>query len=250
MRKKVIAGNWKMYKNNEEALSFIKSVSNVIYDNCDAIICAPFPCLSLLVENKSQYIKIAAQNMNENNEGAYTGEVSAIMLKNIGVEYCVIGHSERREYYNETDEKINLKLKKALEYSITPILCVGEKLDIRENNLEEDWLTKQLDIDLKDFKNNQIEKIIIAYEPIWAIGTGKTATAQIANETCGFIRKYIEKHYGIFTSEKILILYGGSVKVSNIGELVSKPNIDGALIGGASLSAVDYLEMIKIAKES
>lgn len=249
MRKPIIAGNWKMFKTRDEALQFILPVANEMPSNelVDSVICAQFTVLRCLTKRQGDNLRIGAQNMHYLDEGAYTGEVSAPMLKSINVSYVIIGHSERRAMFNETDEAINKKLHKAFEYDITPILCVGESLEQRESGQTEAVLENQLVNDLKDLKPSDVETLVIAYEPIWAIGTGKTATSEIANETCGFVRSVVAKLYGDEVAQKVRIQYGGSVKTSNIDELMSMPEIDGALIGGASLKAADFITLVKAA---
>ena len=249
MRKPIIAGNWKMFKTRDEALQFILPVANEMPSNelVDSVICAQFTVLRCLTKRQGDNLRIGAQNMHYLDEGAYSGEVSAPMLKSINVSYVIIGHSERRAMFNETDEAINKKLHKAFEYDITPILCVGESLEQRESGQTETVLENQLVNDLKDLKPSDVETLVIAYEPIWAIGTGKTATSEIANETCGFVRSVVAKLYGDEVAQKVRIQYGGSVKTSNIDELMSMPEIDGALIGGASLKAADFITLVKAA---
>ena len=249
MRKPIIAGNWKMFKTRDEALQFILKVNNNMPSNekVDSVICSQFTVLRCLVKRQGDNLKIGAQNMHFLDEGAYTGEVSGLMLKSIGVSYVVIGHSERRAMFNETDETINKKLHKAFEVGITPILCVGESLEQREGGQTEEHLKNQVEKDLAGLTAEQVKELVIAYEPIWAIGTGKTATSQIADETCGFIRQTVAKLYGEEVSEAIRIQYGGSVKTSNIDELMSMPNIDGALIGGASLKTEDFITLVNAA---
>lgn len=249
MRKPIIAGNWKMFKTRDEALNFILQVNNKMPDveKVDSVICAQFTVLRDLVKRQMDNLRIGAQNMHFNDEGAFTGEVSGLMLKSIGVEYVVIGHSERRAMFNETDESINKKLHKAFEVGLTPILCVGESLEQREGGQTEEWLEGQVVADLAGLTSEQVKELVIAYEPIWAIGTGKTATSQVADDTCGFVRSVVEKLYGKEVSEAIRIQYGGSVKLNNIDELMSMPNIDGALIGGASLKAEDFIKLVEAA---
>ena len=238
MRKPIIAGNWKMYKNEDEAVKFAYEVADQMpsTDLVDSVICAPFISLRSLVKCQGSNLKIGAQNMHFEEQGAFTGEIAPSMLTNIGVSYVIIGHSERRAMFNETDESCNKKVKQAFNHGLVPILCVGESLEQREAGTTNDLLNEQLEKDLA-----------IAYEPIWAIGTGKTATAEVADETCGFIRETVKKLYDEETSEAIRIQYGGSVKTSNIDELMAKPNIDGALIGGASLKAEDFIVLVKAA---
>ncbi len=249
MRKPIIAGNWKMFKTRDEAINFILQVNNKVpsIDQVDSVICAQFTVLRCLVKRQLENLRIGAQNMHFADEGAYTGEVSGLMLKSIGVSYVIIGHSERRAMFNETDESINKKLHKAFEVELTPILCVGESLDEREGGLTEKKLESQLVKDLEGLTKEQVANMVIAYEPIWAIGTGRTATSQVADETCGFVRSVVAKLYDQATADAIRIQYGGSVKTSNIDELMSMPNIDGALVGGASLKAEDFITLVNAA---
>lgn len=249
MRKPIIAGNWKMYKTRNEALKFIYAVSDKLPDieKVDSVICAQFTVLRCLVKRQGDNLRIGAQNLHYLDQGAYTGEVSAPMLKEINVSYVIIGHSERRAMFNETDEAINKKLHKALEYEITPILCVGESLEQRENNQTEAHISMQLEKDLAGLTAEQVKNIVIAYEPIWAIGTGKTATSEIANETCKFIREKIASMYDQEVADAIRIQYGGSVKLDNIHELMMMPHIDGCLIGGASLNPDDFIKLVQAA---
>ena len=252
MRKPIIAGNWKMYKTREEALEFIYKVNSAVpsIDVVDSVICAPFTSLRCLVKRQGENLRVGAQNMQYAKEGAYTGEISADMLKSLKVEYVIIGHSERRAMFNETDETVNKKLHVAFENELTPILCVGESLYERENGLTEELLHKQVVADLEGLTKEQVEALVIAYEPIWAIGTGKTATAEMANETCGYIRSVVKELYGEETAEAIRIQYGGSVKVANIDELMAQVHIDGALIGGASLEAENFIYFTNAAVKS
>ena len=249
MRKPIIAGNWKMFKTRDEAINFILQVNNKVpsIDQVDSVICAQFTVLRCLVKRQLENLRIGAQNMHFADEGAYTGEVSGLMLKSIGVTYVIIGHSERRAMFNETDESINKKLHKAFEVELTPILCVGESLDEREGGLTEKKLESQLVKDLEGLTKEQVANMVIAYEPICAIGTGRTATSQVADETCGFVRSVVAKLYDQATADAIRIQYGGSVKTSNIDELMSMPNIDGALVGGASLKAEDFITLVNAA---
>ena len=249
MRKPIIAGNWKMFKTRNEALKFIYAVSDKLPDieKVDSVICAQFTVLRCLVKRQGENLRIGAQNLHFENEGAFTGEVSAPMLKEINVSYVIVGHSERRAMFNETDEAINKKLHKALEYDITPILCVGESLEQRESGQTEAHLVEQLEKDLAGLTAEQVKGIVIAYEPIWAIGTGKTATSEVANETCKFIREKIASMYDQDVADAIRIQYGGSVKLNNIHELMMMPHIDGALIGGASLDPEDFVKLVEAA---
>jgi len=245
MRKKVIAGNWKMNMLPNEAISFIQNLAPMVKDSKhEVVLCVPYTDLfySLLTAQGTN-IKIGAQNMHWEENGAYTGEVSGKMLKSIGVEYVIIGHSERRQYFAETDETVNKKIKAAFINGLKPIVCVGESLEEKENGQTEEIITTQTQKALDGLSNEQIINTIIAYEPIWAIGTGKTATSADANDSIKAIRSKIKDLYGIEVSEKVIIQYGGSVKSSNAKELFETSDIDGALIGGASLK-VDELEKI------
>lgn len=249
MRKPIIAGNWKMFKTRDEALQFVYAVSDRLpsIDKVDSVVCAQFTVLRCLVKRQGENLRIGAQNMHFAEEGAYTGEVSASMLKSLDVTYVIIGHSERRAMFNETDESVNKKLHQAFKYELTPILCVGESLEQREGNLTEKVIGDQIEADLAGLTKEQVKELVIAYEPIWAIGTGKTATSNMADETCGFIRSKVKELYDEETAEAIRIQYGGSVKLGNVDELMSMPNIDGALIGGASLKADDFVKLVEAA---
>ncbi len=243
MRKPILAGNWKMNKVRDEVIQFTLAVTNRLPDNVECVVCAPAIYLRDLVKRSPDHLHIGAQNMHEKDSGAYTGEISPMMLKDTGVEYVILGHSERREYFNETDEKINEKIKKALETGLKPIVCVGEKLETREagktNELLELQVTKAFTgVDIDDPKN-----VVIAYEPIWAIGTGKSADAKTAEEACGFIRSVLAKVLSKELADEIRILYGGSVKESNITEYMAQPDVDGALVGGASLKPESFIEL-------
>ena len=240
-----MAGNWKMNKTRDEALQFIYAVSEnlPIIDKLDSIICAPAIVLRDLVKRQGDNLRIGAQNMNENDKGAYTGEISPAMLTSTNVTYVILGHSERRQYYNETDQKVNEKTLKALEVGLLPIVCVGESLVERESNKTLDVLERQVKAALTNVSLEDVSKVIIAYEPIWAIGTGKTATSDQADEACGFIRTLVEKLYNKNAADAIRVLYGGSMNLKNVKELMSKPNIDGGLVGGASLIAEDFITL-------
>ena len=246
MRKPIIAGNWKMNLSIKEAIKFVEDVkTDVSKGDVEPVIAAPFTFLKDLKEAvKSTNIKIAAQNMHFEDSGAFTGEVSAPMLKEIGVDYCVIGHSERRQYFAETDETINKKLHQAFKYDIVPILCVGETLEEREQGKTNDVVKSQVIADIKDLSAELVSKLVIAYEPIWAIGTGKTATADQANEVISYIRSVIKEIYNDQVSENVRIQYGGSVKPENVEEIMGKSDIDGALVGGASLKASDFIKLV------
>ena len=245
MRKPLIAGNWKMFKTTAQALEFAEEFKK-LYNKPDvgAAICAPFTQLFALKKAfEGTNIKLGAQNMHFEDEGAFTGEISAKMLKEIGVDYCVIGHSERRQYFNETDETVNKKVKKAFSEGITPILCIGEVLEERDGGKEFEVVKRQLTGALDGVREECAGKIVIAYEPVWAIGTGRTATPDQANEMCSYIRKLLEELYGGQVADKALIQYGGSVKPSNAADIMNMADIDGALVGGASLKAKDFTEL-------
>ena len=245
MRKPIIAGNWKMNKTIAEAVEFVNDIKGKLNDETvDAVICAPFIMLKDLKEvTKGTNIKIGAQNMHFEDNGAFTGEVSPVMLKELGMDYVVIGHSERREYFNETDETCNKKVLKALEVGIDPILCCGETLEERETDKTKDKVKTQIVSGLSNVKSEDLEKVVIAYEPIWAIGTGKTATAEQANDVISYIREVISSIYGE-VANKVRIQYGGSVKPSNVVEIMEQSDIDGALVGGASLQPTDYMALV------
>ncbi len=246
MRKKVIAGNWKMNMLPNEAMNFINNLEPTAKDaKCDVILCVPYTDLfySLLTAQNTN-IKIGAQNMHWEEKGAYTGEIAPQMLECINVEYVIIGHSERRQYFAETDETVNKKLKAAMAHKLIPILCVGETLKQRELGLAEEVITQQTELALEGLSKEQIENVIIAYEPIWAIGTGKVATKEDANNAIKQIRNKIASLYGKETSENITILYGGSVNSQNAKELFSTSDIDGALVGGASLKLDEFEKII------
>ena len=246
MRIPFIAGNWKMYKNIAEAKEYAMKFKT-LYRNADVktAVFAPYPQLPLLVEEfKGTGIGVGAQNVHFQKEGAYTGEVSVPMLEELGVDYCLVGHSERRQYFAETDETVNLKLKALLETEILPVVCVGENLDEREAGKEEEVVSTQTKAAFADISPEDAVKITIAYEPVWAIGTGKTATPEQAEQMCGFIRKIMAEIYDAETAEKVIIQYGGSVKPDNATEIMNMENIDGALVGGASLEPLKFIEII------
>ena len=249
MRKPIIAGNWKMFKTRDEALNFIYAVADKVpsTDKVDSVICAPFVLLRCLVKRQGENLRIGAQNMHFEEQGAFTGEIAPSMLTTTGVTYVIIGHSERRAMFNETDETCNKKLHAAYKHGLVPILCVGEALEHREGGKTEAVIKEQIVKDLEGLTADQVKELVIAYEPIWAIGTGKTATAEMADETCGYIRSLVKELYSEEVGEAIRIQYGGSVKLNNIDELMAQPNIDGALIGGASLVADDFVTFTKAA---
>lgn len=246
MRTPFIAGNWKMFKNNAEAVAFAEEFKS-LYQGTDVqtAICAPFTDLRVLTEAfKGTDIKVGAQNVHFADEGAYTGEISVSMLEEIGVDFCIVGHSERRQYFGETDETVNLKLKKLFEGTIRPIMCVGESLEERDAEKAFDIVKGQLEAGLADISASDIVKLVIAYEPIWAIGTGRTATPQQAEEMCAFIRSVVIDLYDEETADEVIIQYGGSVKPANATEIMNQEEIDGALVGGASLKAKDFMDII------
>ncbi|RUL47421.1 triose-phosphate isomerase [Lysinibacillus antri] len=247
MRKPIIAGNWKMYKTFDEAVEFTEEVRDKIpsEDKVDAVICSPALYLPSLVDIATDTdLAIGAQNMHYENEGAFTGEISPSQLASINVDYVILGHSERREYFNETDEAINKKVRAAISHGIVPIICCGETLEEKEADQTTQKVAGQVKAALEGFSAEEVQHMVIAYEPIWAIGTGKTATAEDANNVCGQIRHTIEELYGKETAESIRIQYGGSVKPENIKELLSKEHIDGALVGGASLEVASFLALL------
>ena len=246
MRKKVIAGNWKMNMLPNETISMITELTPLVKDaNVEVVLCVPYTDLFYaLLTAQGTNIKIGAQNMHFEEKGAFTGEISGKMLKSIGVEYVIIGHSERRQYFAETDETVNKKIKAAFNNELKPIVCVGETLEQREEGSAFDVITEQTEKALEGLTNEQVEKTIIAYEPIWAIGTGKTATSEDANEAIKKIREKICQKYGQNVSDRVIIQYGGSMKPANAKELLEMSDIDGGLIGGASLKAEDFAKII------
>ena len=246
MRKKVIAGNWKMNMLPNEAISCVDELAKLVKDTeNEVILCVPYTDLFYaLLHVQDTNIKIGAQNMHWEEKGAYTGEVSAPMLKSIGVEYVIIGHSERRQYFAETDETVNKKIKSALAHGLKPIVCVGETLEQREAGETEKVVTNQIAKAFEGITASDLEKIIVAYEPIWAIGTGKTATKEDANNTIMEIRKKIAEIYGQNEANGVIIQYGGSVKSSNAKELFEMSDIDGGLVGGASLKSEEFAKIV------
>lgn len=248
MRKPIIAGNWKMYKSFEEACQFVDEVRDMLpsEEQVDAVICAPALYLPTLVDIAADSsLAIGAQNMHYEQEGAFTGEISPTQLASVGVDYVVLGHSERREMFNETDEAINKKIRAALQQDIVPIICCGETDAEREAGQTVAKVEGQIRAALEGFEAEEVAHMVIAYEPIWAIGTGKTATADDANETCGAVRAVVADMFGDETAQAIRIQYGGSVKPENIVELLGKEHIDGALVGGASLQVESYVKLLQ-----
>ncbi len=248
-RKAIIAGNWKMNKTPAEAKVLLEEILPVAKDaDCEVIACVPFVDLSVALEvTKDSNVKIGAENCHWAESGAFTGEISAKMLAEMGVPYVVLGHSERRQYFGETDETVNKRTKAALAAGLKPILCVGELLWERECNITEEVIARQIKLDLFDISAEDVLKTVIAYEPVWAIGTGKTATAEQAEEVCAFIRATLAKLYGQDVADAVTIQYGGSMNDSNAVELLSKTNVDGGLIGGASLVAEKFGAIIDAA---
>ena len=238
-RKKIIAGNWKMNMTPSQALKLVEELKPLVEtQDADVVYCVPAVDIVPVVEAvKGTNVAVGAENMYFEEKGAYTGEISAEMLVDAGVKYVIIGHSERRDYFKEDDELLNKKVKKALEAGLTPILCCGETLEQREMGIMKDWIRLQIKSDLVGVTAEQVAGIVIAYEPIWAIGTGKTATSDQAQEVCQLIRECIAEMYDQATADAVRIQYGGSVNAGNAAELFSKPDIDGGLVGGASLKA-------------
>ena len=250
MRRKVIAGNWKMKMLPNEAIDYIQAFEPMV-KNADAevILCVPYTDLFYCLMNaQGTNIKIGAQNMHFEETGAYTGEISPKMLKSVGVEYVIIGHSERRAYYGETDETVNKKVKAAFAYELKPIVCVGESLEQREAGKTEEIITNKTRLALEGLTAEQVKGTIIAYEPIWAIGTGKTATSEDANNSIKSIRAEISRIYGAEVAEEVIIQYGGSVKSSNAKELFETSDIDGGLVGGASLKPDEFSKIVNFNK--
>ena len=251
-RKTIIAGNWKMNMTPSQTKAMIEELTPLVKEVkwCEMVLCVPFVDIAAAVKAaKGSKIAIGAENMHFEPKGAYTGEVSADMLKECGIKYVVLGHSERRQYFGETDETVNKKVKVALESGFRPIVCVGESLDEREQDVWSEVVRKQVKIALKDVPVEDVKKVVIAYEPIWAIGTGKTATADQANEVCATIRECLRGLYGARAARAITIQYGGSMNAKNAAELLSKPDVDGGLIGGASLKPNDFHAIIEAANQ-
>ncbi len=248
MRKPYIAGNWKMFKNTAEAVNLVQGIKAGVYkmSDCHIIVCPPFTALSAVKPIVAgSPIELGAQNMHPETEGAFTGEISPLMIKELNCRYVILGHSERRQYFKEDDAFINDKVKTALKYSLIPIVCVGETLQQRDAKIQFEVVKQQIDQSLKDLSKEEIAKILIAYEPVWAIGTGKTASPEQAEQMQSYIRRLLKERYDEEIAVKIPILYGGSVKPDNIGELMKKPNIDGALVGGASIKAESFVQIVQ-----
>ena len=250
VRKAIIAGNWKMNKTRPEAKALLEELKPMVADvkDVEIVACVPFTNLeTALAATAGTNIKIGAENCHFEKSGAFTGEISADMLAEMGVEYVVLGHSERRQYFAETDETVNKRTKAALAAGLKPIVCVGELLWERECNITEEVIARQIKLDFFGISADDLKKCVIAYEPVWAIGTGKTATADQAEEVCAFIRATLAKLYGADVAETITVQYGGSMNAKNAAELLSKTNVDGGLIGGASLKAADFTTIINAA---
>lgn len=249
LRKAVIAGNWKMNKNPAEAKELVEAIKPLVKDaGCDVVVCVPYIDLSAVLEaTAGSNIGVGAENCHWAPSGAFTGEVSAPMLSSMGVKYVIIGHSERRTYFGETDQTVNTRIRAALDNGLNVILCVGESLEQREQGITDELVALQTKIALGGVSQAELSRIIIAYEPIWAIGTGKTATSEQANEVCAAIRATIAKLYGKASADAITIQYGGSMNAKNATELLAQPDVDGGLIGGASLKPADFAEIVKAA---
>ncbi|MEC2077229.1 triose-phosphate isomerase [Metabacillus fastidiosus] len=248
MRKPIIAGNWKMHKVLSEARSFVEEVKSLVpsSENADSVVCAPAVFLDQLVQiTKDTNLKIGAQNMHFEESGAFTGEVSPVALADLGVSYVVLGHSERREMFAETDETVNKKTLAAFKHGLIPIVCCGETLEEREAGKTNELVEAQIKQAFAGLTEEQAKQAVIAYEPIWAIGTGKSSSAEDANEVCAYIRQTIAEQFSTDVANAIRIQYGGSVKPGNIKEYMAQPDIDGALVGGASLEAQSFLQLVE-----
>lgn len=248
MKRPLIAANWKMYKTIAEALNVVASIKAGVHraTGCEIVICPPYTALKAVGEAlKESVLELGAQDMHPEPEGAFTGEISPLMLKDVGCRFVILGHSERRSRFHETDEFINQKVKAALKFSLIPILCMGETLEDREARKAFEVVKSQFDGSLKDLSGDDIQRCVIAYEPVWAIGTGRTATPEQAEQMHSYIRRLLHEKYGEETSSRVLILYGGSVKPDNMGALMKKSNVDGALVGGASLKAESFIQIVQ-----
>ncbi len=250
-RKAIIAGNWKMNKTPSQAKELLTAMIPAVKDaDCEVIACVPYVDLSVALEvTEGTNIKIGAENCHWAESGAFTGEISTGMLKEMGVEYVVLGHSERRQYFGETDQTVNLRTKATLAAGLKPIVCVGELLEERESDITEEVISRQIKLDLAGLTAEDVKNTVIAYEPVWAIGTGKTATAEQAEEVCAFIRATLAKLYSQDVADAVTIQYGGSMNDANAEELLSKTNVDGGLIGGASLVAEKFAAIVKAASK-
>lgn len=247
MRQSIIAGNWKMYMTNTEATVLVEALKQVVADtSCEVVVCPPFTALSTVAElTEDTKIRVGAQNVFHEEEGAYTGEVSPAMLTDIGVSYVIVGHSERRSIFKEADRCVNKRVRIVLQHGMSPILCVGESLNQRESGETVAFIHSQLEMGLYGVPAEEMPEVVIAYEPIWAIGTGRTATAEQAGEVCQSIREKIATMYTPEIADQVRIVYGGSVKPENAKEILAQPHVDGALVGGASLKAGSFAGIIK-----
>ncbi|MEV5535950.1 triose-phosphate isomerase [Saccharopolyspora shandongensis] len=253
-RQPLIAGNWKMNLNHLEAIALVQKVAFALpekyYAKVEVAVLPPFTdirSVQTLIDGDKLLLKHGAQDISEHESGAYTGDVSGPMLAKLGCSYVVVGHSERREYHAETDELVNKKVRATLKHGMSPILCVGEQLDVRESGGHVEHCTTQLINALKGLKAEQVRQVVVAYEPVWAIGTGKVATAADAQEVCGAVRAALEEKYGKEIADEVRVLYGGSVKSSNIGDLIGQSDVDGALVGGASLNGDEFAKLSAMA---
>ena len=247
-RKPIIAGNWKMNKSLEEAVEFVKEVQDKLPDASvvESVIGAPALFLPTMIQTRTNdQLVIAAQNCYTEDAGAFTGEISPKSLAEVGVQYVIIGHSERREYFNESNQFINEKAKAIFRNGMLPIICCGESLEQRESGETEPWIKEQITEALAGLTADQVKQLVIAYEPIWAIGTGKSSSAELANETCGFIRSVVEELYSQDVANAVRIQYGGSVKPDNIAQYLAEEHIDGALVGGASLEPTSFIQLLE-----
>lgn len=250
MRTPIIAGNWKMHKTMKETNDFINKVKDFELDGVEAVLCVPYTDLIVLNQNLGNNIKIGAQNIHWEEKGAFTGEISPLMLKELNVKYTIIGHSERRDIFGETDETVHKKVHTAIKHGINPIICVGEHLEDRERGNTKEIVKNQVEKSLAGFKQTEVKDMVIAYEPIWAIGTGKSSTAEDANEVIGFIRSTITSLFDKDTANAVRIQYGGSVKPENISLFMEQPEIDGALVGGASLEPESFKALVYAARKN
>jgi triosephosphate isomerase len=246
-RRPLIAANWKMHKTTQEAKAFMSALLPKISEvkERDVLICPPFPLIYPVDQGRDgSNVLLGAQNMYSEEKGAFTGEVSPLMLKDLNCEFVIIGHSERRWVFGETDEQINKKVISAFEHGLIPVLCVGEKIEEREKDLTDQVILNQMEKNLKDVSEEYVAKMVIAYEPVWAIGTGKSATTKDAREAIALIREFVHSRYGADAAEKVRILYGGSVKPANVKTYMAEEGIDGALVGGASLEADSFAQLV------
>ncbi len=249
MRKKIVAGNWKMNKSFQDAEDLVSTIADEldgVDTACEVVLCPPFPYLEMASDYADESgLQIAAQNVSEFEDGAYTGEVSASMLASIEIGYCIVGHSERRKYFGETNAQLATKVEKLLDHAIRPIFCIGELLEERNANIHFEVVKRQLDEGLFQLNKDEFKEVVIAYEPVWAIGTGVTATSAQAQEMHAFVRRQITAKYGQPVADQTTILYGGSCNAKNAAELFANPDVDGGLIGGASLVAEDFIKIVK-----